>query len=547
MEGSLRIYLCSSTTLVAMALLVVLPHLCQGAEHRKELKPAFQTSDRCIACHNGLTTPSGQDVSIGFEWRASVMANSSRDPYWQASARRETMEHPDAKADIEDECSVCHMPITRYEAKTRGQLGQIFSHLPFDTTKTSGQQAEDGVDCSVCHQIGKEKLGTRASFNGGFVVNAPDSQNQHPEYGPFDIVKGNQRIMRTSTGGFLPDNDSHIRDAKLCATCHTLYTTARGPGGKVIGELPEQVPYLEWLHSDYRDKQTCQDCHMPVVNESTPIAKVLGVPRNGLHRHVFVGADFLMQNMLNRYRDDLDVGALPQELSAAAAGTIAYLQAKAASIRIERVAVDSGHLQAEVFVENRGGHKLPTAFPSRRAWLHVVVRDRDHHTVFESGALNPDGSIQGNDNDADPARFEPHYREIDSSDQVQVYESILGDEHGHVTTGLLAAVGYLKDNRLLPHGFDKRTADKDFAVYGRAADDPNFTGAGDRVLYSVSLDGAKGPFQVQAELWYEPIGYRWANNLKPYDNAPEPRRFNAYFDSMHSSAAVLLAHAEVTN
>ena len=37
-------------------------------------------------------------------------------------------------------------------------------------------------------------------------------------------------------------------------------------------------------------------------------------------------------------------------------------------------------------------------------------------TVFESGALNPDGSIVGNDNDADPTRFEPHYSEITKPD-----------------------------------------------------------------------------------------------------------------------------------
>ena len=41
----------------------------------------FRTSDRCEACHNGLTTSSDENVSIGFEWRASIMANSSRDPY----------------------------------------------------------------------------------------------------------------------------------------------------------------------------------------------------------------------------------------------------------------------------------------------------------------------------------------------------------------------------------------------------------------------------------------------------------------------------------
>ena len=268
---------CASKALL-VALLVVSPKLSQGAEHPSGHEPAFQTSDRCIACHNGLTTPSGRDVSIGFEWRASVMANSARDPYWQASVRRETIDHRESQAAIEDECSACHMPVTRYEAKLRGQLGEVFSHLPFDGDKKQNLQAEDGVDCSVCHQIGKEKLGTRASFNAGFVIDSPDFQKRHPEYGPFKIVQGNQHIMQTSTGGYRPTDDLHIRDSKLCATCHTLYTEARGPGGKVIGELPEQVPYREWLHSDYRDKKSCQECHMPEVTEPTPIAKVLGVP-----------------------------------------------------------------------------------------------------------------------------------------------------------------------------------------------------------------------------------------------------------------------------
>ena len=27
----------------------------------------FQTSDRCVACHNGITTPSGEDVSVVLE------------------------------------------------------------------------------------------------------------------------------------------------------------------------------------------------------------------------------------------------------------------------------------------------------------------------------------------------------------------------------------------------------------------------------------------------------------------------------------------------
>ena len=282
---------------------------------------------------------------------------------------------------------------------------------------------------------------------------------------------------------------------------------------------------------------------MPEVKEEVPIAKVLGIPRQGMHQHTFVAANFLLQNMLNRYRDDLSVQAMPEELTSAAQGTIAYLQARAAHINIDSVAIAGGRLQAEVFVENLGGHKLPTAYPSRRAWLHFTVRDRDHRTIFESGGLNLDGSIRGNDNDADPTRFEPHYSEINSSDQVEIYESILKDQEGHVTTGLLSAIGYIKDNRVLPHGFDKATADKDVAVYGAALNDPGFTDAGSRVRYSVPIADVNGPFEIIAELWYQPIGYRWANNLKVYGKAAEPQRFNSYYDSMGPDTAVMLARA----
>jgi hypothetical protein len=518
----------------------------QSAKGSTTAKPRFQTSDRCMACHNGLTTPSGEDISIGFDWRSSMMANSSRDPYWQGSVRRETIDHPESKAAIEDECSVCHMPISRYEAKLQGAQGEVFSHLPFDQENKDNAQAEDGVTCSICHQISQEKLGMRESFNGGFIINPPSSKDEHPEYGPFAISAGRQRIMRTSSGGFRPTEAAHIRDSAMCGTCHTLITRALGAGGKEIGSLPEQMPYLEWLHSDYPSKSTCQSCHMPEVHGQVSISAVLGVPREGMRRHTFVAANFFMLKMLNLYRNDLSVTALPSEMTTAVEKTVAFLQSESARVSIRKIDVVPSRLTVDVFVENLTGHKLPTAYPSRRAWLHFVVRDRNERKVFESGALNADGSIDGNDNDADPTRFEPHYREITSSDQVQIYEPILGDASGRVTTGLLSAVGYLKDNRLLPTGFQKETAEKDIAVVGEAAQDPNFTGSGSLVRYSVPVGDAQGPFHVEAELWYQPIGFRWAHNLGAYE-APEPGRFVHYYDSMSSSTAVVLARAEAKN
>ncbi|HLH07411.1 MAG TPA: hypothetical protein VKW78_09245 [Terriglobales bacterium] len=530
---------------VIAAAIICSPQLLRGRGNQITDKIEFHTSARCIACHNGVTTPSGLDVSVGFDWQSSIMANSSRDPYWQASARRETIDHAVARLHVEDECSICHMPIPRYLAKLQGQDGQIFSHIPFNADKKEGALAEDGVTCTVCHQVTKEKLGAPASFNGGFVIAPPESKMDHPEYGPFQIDAGRTRVMDTSTGGFRPTEAQHIRDSALCGTCHTLFTTALGPNGKEIGMFPEQMPFLEWQHSDYPNRYSCQQCHMPEVEGEAPLTSVLPQLRPGVHQHVFVGGNFFMQRMLNLYRTDLDVAATAPELTRAAEGTQAFLQSQSARLEIRNFDVSAGTAHVDVFVQNLTGHKLPTAFPSRRAWLHLLITGRNGKAVFESGHLNPDGSIVGNDNDADKTKYEPFYHEITKSDQVQIFEPILGDEQGHVTTGLLFTVRYLKDSRLLPSGFDKSTADKNIAVVGAAADDPNFTGGADTTRYSVAIGDAQGPFHVLAELWYQPIGYRWAHNLAPY-NTVETQRFMRYYESMSKTTAIVLAKAEAT-
>src|SRR5579863_9087624 len=205
--------------ILALSLTLIAREPLRGGDGDNSSQIAFHTSDRCLACHNGLTTPQGKDVSIGFDWRSSIMANSARDPYWQASVRREDVDHPESKAEIEDGCADCHMPIARYESKLKGQLGGVFAYLPFENDAKKNGSAEDGVSCSVCHQIGKEKLGTRESFNGGFVVDPPNSKDDHPEYGPFAIQAGQAHIMQTSTGGFRPTEGAHIHDSALCATC----------------------------------------------------------------------------------------------------------------------------------------------------------------------------------------------------------------------------------------------------------------------------------------------------------------------------------------
>jgi hypothetical protein len=228
-------------------------------------------------------------------------------------------------------------------------------------------------------------------------------------------------------------------------------------------------------------------------------------------------------------------------LDSTARATIRQLQQDTATIAVSAPLVRDKTISFDVVVRNLTGHKFPTGYPSRRAWLHVMVRNRDDQLVFESGAVDDSGAIAGNDNDVDQARYEPHYERITQPGQVQIYEPVLGGPSGRPTTGLLTATQYLKDNRLLPRGFEKSTAAPEIAVHGQAADDSDFAGGADRVRYEVDVDGS-GPYLVEVEMRYQTIGYRWAHNLADY-NAPEPKRFLSYYKSMSAGSSVIVATA----
>jgi hypothetical protein len=249
--------------------------------------------------------------------------------------------------------------------------------------------------------------------------------------------------------------------------------------------------------------------------------------------------------MLNRYRGELGVTALSGELEVSARKATAMLQQETASLALENVRRIGDRVDATIALTNLTGHKFPTAYPSRRAWLHVVLRDSTGRVLFESGAIAPDGSINGNDNDVNATRFEPHYESITRADQVQIFESIMVDVDGRPTTGLLSAVRYVKDNRLLPDGFNKQTAAADIAVHGGAAQDADFQAGGDRVTYAMDTRGASGPLTIEATMRFQPIGFRWARGLADRD-ADETRRFTSYYSDMSRFSSVSVAQARAT-
>jgi hypothetical protein len=152
--------------------------------------------------------------------------------------------------------------------------------------------------------------------------------------------------------------------------------------------------------------------------------------------------------------------------------------------------------------------------------------------------MNTDGSIAGVDSDAVASQFEPHRQVIDNEDQVQVYESIMGDTDGALTYTLLRAADYLKDNRIPPSGFDKAQVPDDIAVIGNAYDDSDFGDGSDRVTYSIDVPDS-GSLRIVATLRYQPLAGGFLNDLFRDSELPLVARMQGYWDRANIRAETL--------
>lgn len=480
----------------------------------------FASSGRCAVCHRA-----GQDREIANNWRSTMMANAARDPMFLAKVASEVARNPHIKQVIEEKCVTCHMPMAWTQKNAAPEKyahvdeAGIFDYF-LDTSSSLHKAAMDGVSCSACHQIQPDNLGTAQSFSGNYIIDTTITSADRPIFGP--NLKPSDSAM-ISVVGFTPVYGAHIKDAALCATCHNLYTPFVDHAGEVVGEFPEQTIHLEWLHSAYSKAdasgkvQTCQSCHMPRLKEKD------AAPHN------FVGGNIVMSNVFQDNIDSLGVTASSTHLTNTRNRTLKQLQSDSASLSLIDVKQQDGELTATVAITSKVGHKFPSGFPTRRLWIHLTVEDSNGAMIFESGKPLADGSIYGDNLDAGKG-FEPHHTLISSSDQVQIYEAVMSNTRGEVTHTLINAATYLKDNRLLPQGFDKKTAHPDFAVYGKALTDQNFTDIGDHVTYKINTGTHQGPFTVTARLFYHSVSAAFINDLRLDDSLELVSSFLNYFD-----------------
>jgi hypothetical protein len=508
----------------------------------------FPLAAQCGTCHSSdptlfaLRAADGTDVNMYDDWRSSMMANATKDPFWRAKVSQEVLVNPAHAADLEDKCTSCHAPAGHFQAKIHDGL----SHYTFQQAITDSLGL-DGVTCQACHAQAPGDLGSLHSGNVHF-----DPNDIRVAYGPYPLAFAPTMLI---TLGITPKFGEHINDAGLCASCHTLITKTVDTQGAYTGNtFVEQATYHEWLNSRYdkeHDNVSCQSCHFPRIPEPVVISKMptflTGQKPYGIHE--MAGGNVTMLKLMKENRAVLGIDALPEHFDSTIAATLRMLQQKTLDIHLSPVLTSGDTAYFDLTLLNKSGHKFPSGYPSRRAWVEFDVVNSAGVTVFHSGKMSPDGSLPDED-----ASGEPHHQVINREDQVQIYELTPGDVNGMFTNVLERGHIALKDNRLAPQGFTTTDPAYDTTqIVGQALTDPDFNylpngteGSGTDILhFHVPINGYTGTFQVRARVWYQSLPPRWMVPLFAW-SSPMIDTFKAMYDAAEQSP-VLVSEALLNN
>jgi len=170
-----------------------------------------------------------------------------------------------------------------------------------------------------------------------------------------------------------------------------------------------------------------------------------------------------------------------------------------------------------------------------------VVLDSLGDTLFKTGMLDNNYNIVNRD-----ATYEPHYNMINSEQQVQIYEMVMGDINNNPTTVLERAKSHLKDNRLTPVGFTTAHYSYDTTeIVGEALTDPDFNKVGmvegsgaDVVHFHIPLYGYSGDLNVSARVYYQSVPRKWLDEMFSYSSLEIDTFQTMYNNADHTPALV---------
>jgi mono/diheme cytochrome c family protein len=467
--------------------------------------------------------------------------------------RQQSIDHPQTKDNCADLFAIPPpkgVPLGKPFAKETVTKWQSDPKVPDNHDAKYGALARDGISCMVCHQMTDTAFGEEAGFTGNFVTNKPGTV-----VGPYEKVTV---VPMENALGITPEFGAQISSSDMCGSCHNILLPTlnndgsphetKAPNGQIVSASYEQTTHLEWLNSDFAKPGTaesCIDCHMPTkyqVGETNNPLKDLKIaniessafpptthrlpddeitltPREQgtFARHSLHGLNLFLNEMFQQFPMILGIRQLDYMTKSDVQPSLItgnesmreMATQETADVAINSMKVNGNVLDVEVEVTNKTGHFLPSGVGFRRVFLEFIVKDTAGKEIWASGKTTDLGVITNGLSGIPLAsekgvkgttQYQPHYQTITSQDQVQIYQELIKDSEGHLTTSFLRRVDEIKDNRLRGKGFDPKFYLKNKSPYiqmlgelkGKAAEDayysdPKLTGS-DVLNYKIKFD-----------------------------------------------------------
>jgi hypothetical protein len=423
---------------------------------------------------------------------------------------------------------------------------------PFDDPKTKPMNHAMGIDpaynanvktselCGTCHTVHLPIMA------GDQTIGHVYEQLTYPEWAFSAYRTG------TSPDGQLPFGAGSL--AQSCQDCHMpSKDTAGNPYPSKIAAIQEHTNFPEADNTLPPD-----DIDLPVRGGFAKHTLV------GLNVVLLEMAKQFPKELGIRLGDPMLGGMGIDSIPASEAAMVDQAVNKTVTIAVSDVKNDGQSVSAKVTLTNHVGHKFPSGVGFRRAFVEFDVLDASNTVLWSSGRTDANGVIvdgTGTPIDGElwwkndcSARTDPlarkhqqHYLQISDQSQAQIYQELVSTPPpagtpppgpqpagtppppecgpgstpaGELTTSFLSICSTVKDNRLLPQGFlslpDRKTIATALGADALMAEetepvgvekDPNFSGGGDSLIYSVKLSAFSGknkPVAVQAILYYQP-------------------------------------------
>lgn len=319
-------------------------------------------------------------------WQGSSMAHSARDPVFWAALALAGQDQPGETVD----CVRCHVPNAFLSGRgnVQTQAGLLAEDL-------------DGIGCDLCHRMLLDPdvpLG-----NARYSIDDTDINGSVAKAGPWSYGQEAPNHPWREDLDFLPS-------AELCGVCHDVTTSRprlQDDGTVLAAGFNEQRTYSEWANSafarDGADAATCQDCHMPPVEEvagCTAFSESGIVHETGGRRHDLAGAHTDLTYLMRQAYGSAGTDEIDDAFYDATLAAQQRISNQAVELSVdapvEFVGSQAPTLSFTARLENLSGHKLPTGYSEGRVLWIEVEGVLNGISIFGSGRWR-DGEIEADE------------------------------------------------------------------------------------------------------------------------------------------------------